>query len=219
MVVDWQAIDTVMLDMDGTLLDLHYDNYFWVQYLPTIYAEKKGLSIEEANAILVPLFAEKQGLIEWYCVEYWSEVLALDVNLYKRQLADKICFRPGAKAFLQRLAAMDKSVWLVTNAHRAVLDLKCQVLPLAQNFSQLISSHDFGFPKEDQRFWHSLQTHFPFEATRTLFIDDSVPVLRSAQTYGIQHLHAIALPDSQGELKEPSEFEAIHHFDRLFPQA
>ena len=26
--IDWTSIDTVLLDMDGTLLDLHYDNAF-----------------------------------------------------------------------------------------------------------------------------------------------------------------------------------------------
>ena len=25
--INWQQIDTVFLDMDGTLLDLHFDNY------------------------------------------------------------------------------------------------------------------------------------------------------------------------------------------------
>ena len=27
----WRDIDTVLLDMDGTLLDLHYDNHFWLE--------------------------------------------------------------------------------------------------------------------------------------------------------------------------------------------
>ncbi|MEC8348362.1 MAG: haloacid dehalogenase, partial [Pseudomonadota bacterium] len=31
MALDWQNIDTVLLDVDGTLLDLHYDNFVWDQ--------------------------------------------------------------------------------------------------------------------------------------------------------------------------------------------
>ncbi|HNG60363.1 MAG TPA: haloacid dehalogenase, partial [Cellvibrionaceae bacterium] len=38
--IPWQAIDTLLLDMDGTLLDLHYDNYFWLEYLPRAFAAK-----------------------------------------------------------------------------------------------------------------------------------------------------------------------------------
>ena len=38
--IDWNAINTVLLDMDGTILDLHFDNYFWKEYVPQKYAEK-----------------------------------------------------------------------------------------------------------------------------------------------------------------------------------
>ena len=37
--IDWDDIDTVLLDMDGTLLDLHFDNFFWMHYMPRRYAE------------------------------------------------------------------------------------------------------------------------------------------------------------------------------------
>ena len=42
--IDWEHIDTVLLDMDGTLLDLHFDNYFWTQHLPGVYARENRLS-------------------------------------------------------------------------------------------------------------------------------------------------------------------------------
>ena len=45
-VPDWENIETVLLDMDGTLLDLHFDNHFWLQHVPVCYAEKHGLSHE-----------------------------------------------------------------------------------------------------------------------------------------------------------------------------
>ena len=40
----WSDIDTVLLDMDGTLLDLHFDNHFWLEHLPQRYAELHGVS-------------------------------------------------------------------------------------------------------------------------------------------------------------------------------
>ena len=27
--IDWTQLDTILLDMDGTLLDLEFDNHFW----------------------------------------------------------------------------------------------------------------------------------------------------------------------------------------------
>jgi FMN phosphatase YigB (HAD superfamily) len=48
----WEAIDTVLLDMDGTLLDLRFDNYFWMEFLPERYAERHGLTPEQARAVL-----------------------------------------------------------------------------------------------------------------------------------------------------------------------
>ncbi|MCP4043692.1 MAG: haloacid dehalogenase, partial [Gammaproteobacteria bacterium] len=33
-VINWNSIHTVLLDMDGTLLDLHFDNQFWLEHVP-----------------------------------------------------------------------------------------------------------------------------------------------------------------------------------------
>lgn len=54
--LDWTAIDTVLLDMDGTLLDLHFDNFFWLEYLPLRYAEQHSLPLPVAKARLEGFF-------------------------------------------------------------------------------------------------------------------------------------------------------------------
>ena len=45
--INWHDIDTVLLDLDGTLLDLHFDNYFWCQHLPLCYARRHGIALPE----------------------------------------------------------------------------------------------------------------------------------------------------------------------------
>ena len=50
--IDWSCIDTVLLDMDGTLLDLHFDNFFWSEHLPRTYALRHQISKEESSAYL-----------------------------------------------------------------------------------------------------------------------------------------------------------------------
>ncbi len=211
MIIDWQQIDTVLLDMDGTLLDLHYDNYYWLEHLPTLYAEKKGLTLVQAKQEIQPVLAEKQGQLEWYCTDYWSEQFGIDIATTKAEerVATKIAFRPHAEQFLQSWGSMGKKIWMVTNAHRDVLEIKCNRLPLSHYFENLISSHDFGFSKEQPEFWHRLNREFPFEPQRSLFVDDSLPILRTAQQYGIKHLRAIKYPDSQKPAKDTQEFTSL----------
>ena len=72
MKVNWSAIDTLMLDMDGTLLDLHFDNYFWQHWVPVKYAEKHRLSVAEAREKLIPRFRALEGTMQWYCVDFWQ---------------------------------------------------------------------------------------------------------------------------------------------------
>lgn len=214
----WADIDTVLLDMDGTLLDLHFDNHFWLEHLPQRYAELHGISRAAADAELLPLFRAHAGTLPWYCTDFWSRELKLSVRELKREVAHLIALRPDADTFLKALRAAGKRVALITNAHRDSLSLKLERVELAPYFDRLISSHDYGFPKEDQQFWFALQQDFAFSPARTLFIDDSLPILRSAQRYGIAHLRAISHPDSRLGAKPSEEFIAIEDY-RLLCQA
>ena len=69
---DWEDIDTVLLDMDGTLLDLHFDNHFWLEYVPQRYAEQHGISLDAAKQELMQRYRQVEGTLDWYCVDYWS---------------------------------------------------------------------------------------------------------------------------------------------------
>ncbi|HWR79948.1 MAG TPA: GMP/IMP nucleotidase [Pseudomonas sp.] len=214
----WNDIDTVLLDMDGTLLDLHFDNHFWLSHLPRRYAEHHGVSQQQAEDELLPLFRQHAGQLNWYCTDFWSRELRLSVRDLKREVAHLIALRPDADTFLTALRAAGKRVALITNAHRDSLSLKLERIQLAPFFDRLISSHDYGFAKEDQQFWFALQQDFGFDAARTLFIDDSLPILRSARDYGIGHLLAVRQPDSQKPGKDTEEFSAVGDYRDWLPQ-
>jgi HAD superfamily hydrolase (TIGR01509 family) len=211
----WNDIDTVLLDMDGTLLDLHFDNHFWLEHLPQRYAEHHGISRELADAELTPLFHEHAGQLTWYCTDFWSRELKLSIRDLKREVAHLIALRPDADTFLAAIRKAGKKVVLITNAHRDSLSLKMERVELAPYFDRLISSHDYGFPKEDQQFWQALQAEFPFDPARSLFIDDSLPILRSARQFGVAQLLAVRQPDSRGALKETQEFAAVEDYRQL----
>lgn len=211
----WSKIDTVLLDMDGTLLDLHFDNYFWLDFMPQRYAELHGISRAMAELELAPLFNEHEGKLTWYCLDFWTRELNLPIREMKREIADLIALRPAADEFLAALRDAGKRVVLITNAHRDSLSLKLERIELAPWFDRLISSHDYGFPKEQAQFWYALKTDLDFNPSTSLFIDDSLPVLRSARDFGIAHLLAVSEPDSRRGQKDTEEFAAVGDYREL----
>jgi len=217
MKLDWSQIDSVFLDMDGTLLDLHFDNYFWLEHVPLRYAQANAIDIEEAKQELLPRYRKAEGTIEWYCIDYWSNELGLDIALLKEEIDHLIAVHPHVTDFLDAVRRADKRVVLVTNAHGKSLALKMNRTQLGGHFDQLICSHDFGMPKEQSDFWRQLQSKEPFNKSRTLLVDDSLSVLRSAEQYGIKYLCAIYKPDSKEPARDILEFSAIHNFLELMP--
>jgi HAD superfamily hydrolase (TIGR01509 family) len=214
----WADLDTVLLDMDGTLLDLHYDNHFWQVYVPEKFAERHGLPRDEAHAECFRRYNAKAGTLAWYCVDYWSEQLELDIVQLKEELSHLIAVHPDVTEFLAALRAAGKRVALVTNAHRKSLNLKMARTGLAVHFDALHVSHDYGIAKEDPAFWAALRRGEPFDPERTLLVDDSLPVLRSARQYGIAHLCAVYRPDTRLPEKDVGEFAAIRRFSEITPK-
>ena len=215
--IEWDAIDTVLLDMDGTLLDLHFDNYFWMDHLPRLYAAKHRISQEESSAFLQATFHSGEGTLQWYCLDHWSEQLEMDIPALKQEIQHMIAVRPFAIEFLTQLHASHRDVVMVTNAHRKTLELKMANIDITGWFDRVVVSHDLNAPKEDQAFWHKLQALHPFDPARTLLIDDTERVLDSAREYGIAHLLTLLQPDSQRQKRLSTRFPGIHHFDEIMP--
>ncbi len=210
--IDWSAIQQVLLDMDGTLLDLHFDNYFWLEHVPKRYAEKRQCPLDIAKAEFLAICQRIEGTLDWYCLDYWTETLGLDIPLLKEEVAHLIAEHPQVIEFLDALRNSGRRAVLVTNAHQKSLNLKLRHTRLGGHLDAVISSHELGLPKEDPEFWVRLQTREPFVPAHTLLIDDSLSVLRSAQTYGIQHLLAVRRPDSQQAPRYAEGFIFLEHF-------
>ncbi|MCC2638965.1 MAG: HAD-superfamily hydrolase, subfamily variant 3 [Moraxellaceae bacterium] len=215
--VDWGRIDTVLLDMDGTLLDLYFDNHFWLQHLPGVFGRERGLAPEAAHAELVARFGREQGTLNWYCVDFWSQELGLDIPLLKKDIAHLIAPRPGAFEFLAAIRDSGREAWLVTNAHHHSLSLKLAHTPLTDLCDRILCSHDFREPKESAAFWPALRASEPFDPARALFVDDSESVLRAAHDYGIGQLLTIGQPDSRKPTRDGLHFPVLHHFNDLLP--
>ena len=215
--IQWQSIDTVFLDMDGTLLDLNFDNHFWLDFVPERYALQHKLTIENAKNKLFPKFKALEGKLEWYCLDYWSQELKLDLAEMKLELSGLIAVLPHVTEFLEALRTTGKRIILATNAHEKSLGLKMEKTCLRPFFDRIISSHGYGHPKENQPFWEHLQNDEPFDPKRTLLVDDSLPVLRAARDYGLSNTIAILKNDSTKAPKDGAEFPAIYDFREIMP--
>jgi len=195
--VDWDRIETVLVDMDGTLLDLAFDNFFWLELVPEHYAEVNGCSLGDARADLSARFDAIAGTLNWYCLDHWTRDLGLDLRALKRRNAHLVRYLPGAREFLAAVRARGKEVWIVTNAHRDTLAVKTERTGIDRLVDRVVSSHDLRAPKESAEFWHGLEGRHPFTRGRTLLIEDSLAVLAAATGYGVAHAIAIRRPDSR----------------------
>ncbi|HKZ73070.1 MAG TPA: GMP/IMP nucleotidase [Steroidobacteraceae bacterium] len=187
----WGLIDTALLDLDGTLLDPAFDNWFWLEHVPHAYAAARGLGADEAHAQLVQRFRAHEGTLPWYCIDHWSRELALDIRAMKHAEAARIRWLPGAQAWLEALRKAGKRLVLLTNAHPETLRIKDERTGVTLLFDAVVSSHRFGAPKEDPRFWRALHDVEPFDRERSVFVDDSVAVLRAARAAGLRWVYGI----------------------------
>ena len=213
----WEEVETVLLDMDGTLLDLHFDNHFWLSHVPLCYAEKNDLPHDEAHKQLMGRYTEVRGSLDWYCIDFWSRELSLDIEQLKHDIAEKIAIRPDVVEFLSWLNKENKRVVLVTNAHPVSLNLKMDKTNLHVHFDQIINAHDVGQAKEQEGFWEKLQDYEVYNKQKTMLIDDNLEVLACASQYGIQYCYGIHQPDSQGKSISTDEFVTLNSFKEILP--
>jgi len=195
--------------MDGTILDLAFDNHFWRTHVPQAWALQRQLSEREALEQLEHRFRACEGTLNWYCLDYWSRELELDISALKKQYSDRIRWLPGAREFLLRVRALGKRLVLITNSHPTTLAIKDERTQVISHFDAGFSSHSFGAPKEHIQFWQELAKVERFDPQRSLFVDDSLPVLRAARAAGIGLIYAVHRPDSDAPPRQQQEFPSV----------
>lgn len=215
--VDWDRVDTVLLDMDGTLLDLHFDNRFWIELLPARWGEQRGMNYEQAFAELHPLFKAREGTLDWYSTTFWRNELGLDIVAMKSELAHLVRILPGVEDFLKAVRESRRRLVLVTNAHDDTLEFKLARIEIGQYIDAMYTSHRFGLPKEAPGFWECVQNVEPFDKERALFADDSVRVLENARDYGMGQLVCMRQPDSTQPARSVDGFPGVLSLREIIP--
>lgn len=213
--IAFDEISTILLDMDGTILDKYFDDYFWEIFLPERYAEKEGLSFSEAQKILFNMYKAEEGTLNWTDIDFWSLKTGIDIFTLKKQLTHLIKPHPDAEDFLNFISSNGKKVYLVTNAHNKVMNLKLEKTGFARYFHKTFTSFDIGYPKEKLEFWHKLKECIDFEPEKTVFVDDTEEILHRAKSFGIKMPILRGLSSSRSEPRKSNNFLTINSFKEI----
>lgn len=213
--IDWDGIDTVMLDMDGTLLDRHFDDYFWEVYLPEHYSLLHNISVEAATKELLARYRQAENSLQWADIVYWSGELNLNLSDLKQRINYLINIHPQVPDFLHACQRTGKRLYLVTNAHPETLTVKLEQTAIHAWFDQVICAEEVGFAKEEGQFWHRLQDLLGFDPQRSLFVDDTEKVLQAAADFGISKLIHIARPSSRKATAYSRKYPSVKTFSEL----
>jgi putative hydrolase of the HAD superfamily len=208
-------IKYVLLDMDGTLLDKYFDDYFWEHLLPQKYAEKKNITFGRAKEEMLRKYKIHEGTLNWTDIDFWSKEVDIDIPALKEQIRHLIEVHPHVEDFLRLLRRRGKKIFLLTNAHYKVLDLKLKKTQLGKFFDSAVTSCEIGYPKEMIQFWEKVQKRLDFEKEEALFIDDTPAVLRTARKFGIKYLLYKAYASSRSSQGRSKEFPILQDFSEL----
>lgn len=215
--LDWDNIETVLLDMDGTLLDRHFDDHFWLEYLPKRWAERESVEMDAAKEHLHSLYRSQERTLNWTDLDYWSDRLEMDIPQLKLELEHLIAVHPGVELFLDFCRRRGKQLCLVTNAHEKTVDIKMNKTMMAHHFDRIITAHQVGLPKENGQFWQELQRFVDYNPATTMLGEDSEANLQTAADYGIRHLFYISHYSSRCTPVSSTQFVSIDYFTRLLP--
>jgi len=154
-----RMIQIISFDMDGTLVESEYTDWVWHHGIPSLYAEKVGLSFQEAKDFVMGEYRKVgEASIEWYDIKYWFRLFQLKMGwkaLMKRYV-DKINVYPDVNRLLDRLRDQFRLV-LTSNAGREFIDVEMEVTGLDRYFDRIFSAtSDFQEVKKTPCFYRRI---------------------------------------------------------------
>jgi 5'-nucleotidase len=215
MKIPLKNIKFVLLDMDGTLLDKYFDDFFWEHLVPEKYAEKHNITFGRAKEELMEKYKAHEGTLNWTDLDFWSKELRLDIPVLKEQIRHLIEVHPHVIDFLKLMKIHRKKIFLLTNAHYKSIELKFNKTQIGKYFDSVVSSFDVGYPKESLIFWEKAEKLLGFDKDKSLFIDDTEEILHTANKYGIKYILYKARSNSKTAPKGSDSFLHIVDFDEL----
>jgi putative hydrolase of the HAD superfamily len=213
--LNWDGIDDVLVDMDGTLLDRQFDNFFFEEELPRRYAKIHGLSFDASREQLMAMYRSVEGELAWTDLHYWSNRVGIDVVAMHRELQHLIGFLPGAEEFLKAVRRKGKRLIVLTNAHQAGVAVKSAKTGLDRYVDRIVDAFEVGYLKMRSEYWPACRTLVGFDPSRSLYVDDDEACLVAAREYGIATIIHSAKSSSQLPAERSANFMSVEHLPVL----
>ena len=182
----FKDIECLLIDMDGVILDNAYDNDFWQNQIPEVIADSKGIGFDDAKRLAIQIFNYKKNTKDWYDVDYWSNMLDIDIEAQKRseKSFSRISLYDGVINTLSILKNKTKMI-LITNAHRKTLNIKLEKYNLTPYFDEMVCAHELNYVKEDIQLWYMLRSKYRLDYEKTLLVEDTINNINVGLSAGI----------------------------------
>jgi len=172
--------------MDGVVLDNTYDNNFWQNQIPSVLSKKKNISFDDAKRLAIQIFNFKKNTKDWYDLDYWSNMLGIDIEAEKRsdESLSRIRLYDNVVDTLSELKKHTRLI-LITNAHRKTLNIKLEKFNIEPYFHEMICAHELYYVKEDLQLWYMLRSKYKLNFDRTVLVEDTINNINVALSAGI----------------------------------
>lgn len=213
--IEWDQIDDVLLDMDGTLLDRHFDNFFFEEELPRRYAAMHRLEFEESRDRLMAMYRSVEGELAWTDLHYWTQRVGIDIVAMHKELDHMIGFLPGAEEFLVYVRRLGKRITIITNAHEAGVSVKTARTGLDRQVDRIVDAFEVGYLKMRTEYWPACQRLVGFDPKRSLYVDDDESCLEAAKIFGVGRIVHSAKSSSQLPPAPSASYVSVERLSHL----
>lgn len=182
---DWQNIDAVIFDMDGTLVDsMHYwvtlpQDWFTARNLPVpddLEVELGTLNLWQASTLLAEQYSP--------CGETTQQVYDEIQAKMDKHYAEDIPMWPWVKGLLQFLKAAGKACCIATMTDRPQVETVLRTHGIGEFFDFVLTTPEVGIGKEQPDIFLQAAERFGCAPKRILVFEDSRTAIRTALLAG-----------------------------------
>lgn len=210
-------VRVVSLDMESTLITGAFSEQIWEKDVPRLYAELKGLPLEEARQQVFRQYDEiGDQRPEWYDVGYWFERLGLpgDWRELPKKRREMCSLYPEVPGVLKRL---DERYPLVVTSNTIREFLEVQISCFEACFHRVFSApSDFGEVKKSPQFYERICASLGVEPGELAHVGDNREHdYEAAKSTGIRAFHL----DRSGKAEGPDVVHDLEEFERRLGDA